>query len=86
MSFIGWARVAGFGAARQTKGAVRGVLEHPRTQHKGVDAALPEVDIRHLNCAQRIVYKMLACRPGSEYELESFKEKQSLKTMSNKKQ
>ena len=42
-------------------------LKHARQRQKGVEATRPDADIRHLNCARQIVYKMLACRPGSEY-------------------
>jgi hypothetical protein len=37
-------RVAGLGAARTTKGAVRRVLEHPRQRQKGVGATHPDAE------------------------------------------
>jgi hypothetical protein len=53
-----------------------------RGQHqKGVEATHPDTDTRSLICARRIVNKMLACLPYSEYGLDSFKEKPTLKIM-----
>jgi len=55
--------------------------EQPRQRQKGFWATRPDTGIRNVNCARRIVNKMLDCRPGSEYGLDSFKEKRSLKNM-----
>ena len=50
-------------------------------RQKGVGALHPEADIRHLNHARQIVYKVLACRPGTEYGLDGFKKKLPLQNM-----
>jgi hypothetical protein len=54
---------------------------HPCPCLKGVEATQPDANIEHLNCDLRIVNKMLACLPGSEYGLDGFKEKLLLKNM-----
>jgi hypothetical protein len=78
MIFIGW---AGLDAARTTQGEGRGVLEHSRQRQKGVGATGQDTDIRNMNCDHRNVNKRLACRSGSEYELNSFKAKRYLENM-----